>query len=125
MLGSSTIVGFIPTTNADRSRKFFVETLGLTFVADEEYGVVLTSGANTIRLVKLEKHEPSEFAILGWETTNIEKTVREMTAAGVTIERYDFIEQDDLGIWSAPDRIAKVAWFKDPDGNVLSVSQHG
>ena len=74
--------------------------------------------------MKLEEHAPSTFTILGWETPDIVKTVHELVAAGVTIERYTFITQDDLGIWTSPDGTSKVAWFKDPDANTLSVSQH-
>lgn len=124
MLTELPLVGFIPTTDADRARRFYVETLKLTYVADEPYGVVVRAGPNMIRIVKLKEHEPSAFTILGWETADLTQTVREMTAAGVKIERYDYLEHDELGIWHAPDRGAKVAWFKDPDGNTLSVSQH-
>ena len=124
MLATLPFVGFIPTTNPERSRRFYVETLGFKFESDGPFALVLSSASNAIRLVKLDEHEPSTFTILGWETPDIEKTVRDLIAAGVTIERYGFLDHDDLGIWASDDGTSKVAWFKDPDGNTLSVSQH-
>jgi catechol 2,3-dioxygenase-like lactoylglutathione lyase family enzyme len=124
MLRTLPLIGFIPTTNPERSRRFYVETLGFKFEDDGPFAVVVGSDSNMIRLVKLDHHEPSTFTILGWEAPDIEQTVRDLVAAGVTIERYGFLTHDDLGIWTSPDGTAKVAWFKDPDGNTLSVSHH-
>jgi catechol 2,3-dioxygenase-like lactoylglutathione lyase family enzyme len=124
MLGALSIVGFIPITNAERARKFYVETLGLPLVEDGPYAIAIRAGANVIRLVKMEEHKPSDFTILGWETNDIAATVRAMKSAGVKIETYDYLEHDDLGIWNSDDSTSKIAWFKDPDGNTLSVSQH-
>jgi catechol 2,3-dioxygenase-like lactoylglutathione lyase family enzyme len=123
-LGKSNIVGFVPTRNAERSREFFEKTLGLTFVSDDKFALVFESNGIQIRVFRAPEYQPFNFTILGWEVNDIVATVKELSAAGVTFERYSFIEQDELGIWSAPDRAAKIAWFKDPEGNSLSVSQH-
>ena len=71
----------------------------------------------------MKEFTPHPFTLLGWEVTGIEKEVAALAEAGVVFERYGFFEQDALGIWTAPNG-DKVAWFKDPDGNTLSVSQH-
>ena len=124
MLGNTPIVAFIPTLDFDKARAFYVDVLGLGFVANDGFAMVLDANGTMIRVAKVQPDfKPAIFTILGWEVTEIEKVVAAMTAKGVVFERYGFFEQDDLGIWAAPGD-AKVAWFKDPDGNTLSVSQH-
>jgi len=124
VLGNTPIVAFIPTLDFDKARAFYVDVLGLGFVANDGFAMVLDANGTMIRVAKVQPDfKPAIFTILGWEVTEIEKVVAAMTAKGVVFERYGFFEQDDLGIWAAPGD-AKVAWFKDPDGNTLSVSQH-
>jgi len=123
MLSEAALIGFIPTVDAERARHFYVDVLKLEFVDDDGFALVLRSNDSMIRIAKLEKHIPAPFTILGWQVSDIAATVRELTAAGVTFSRYSFLEQDELGIWTAPGG-AKIAWFQDPDGNVLSLSQH-
>ena len=77
----------------------------------------------TFSSAAMAQFTPAPFTILGWQVTEIEKTVAGLQAKGVAFERFGFFEQDSLGIWTAPTG-DKVAWFKDPDGNVLSLSQH-
>jgi hypothetical protein len=72
----------------------------------------------------MEAFNPAPYTILGWKVPDISAAVQQLTATGVAFERYPFLEQDADGIWSAPEGAAKVAWFKDPDGNVLSLSEH-
>ena len=69
-----------------------------------------------------ETFTPQPFTVLGWAVRDIAQTVRELAARGVAFHRYGFMQQDDLGIWSAPSG-ARVAWFPDPDGNTLSLTQ--
>ena len=121
-LGS--MVGFIPTRNGDAARDFYETKVGLRFISEDQFAIVFQSGANMIRVTRTGSFTPAPFTILGWESLDIVRDVREMAARGVTFERYDYMgAQDELGIWSAPSG-AKVAWFKDPDGNTLSLSQH-
>lgn len=124
MLSQHTLVGFIPTTDANRARSFYVDTLKLDFVSDDQFAVVVRSGENNIRIARIDKSTftPAPFTILGWEVPDVEQAYKEMAASGVVFEKYPFVK-DPSGIWSAPGG-AKVAWFKDPDGNVLSISQH-
>ena len=124
MLGNTPIVAFIPTLDFDKARAFYVDVLGLRFVDNDGFAMVLDANGTMIRVAKVQPDfKPAQFTILGWQVYGIENVVSALTQKGVVFERYGFFEQDPLGIWSAPGG-AKVAWFKDPDGNVLSVSQH-
>jgi catechol 2,3-dioxygenase-like lactoylglutathione lyase family enzyme len=123
MLASNKIIGFIAITDVKGSRVFYETKLGLDFVSDDAFATVFRSGGTMIRLQKVEKLEPKHFTVLGWEVPDIKSIAAELSARGVMFERYQGMEQDDLGIWRAPGG-AKIAWFKDPDGNVLSLSQH-
>ena len=123
MLGSNHIVAFVPTTDSNRARTFYEGVLGLKFVADDGFALVLDANGIMIRVAKVQQFTPAQFTILGWQVNGIKKVVAEMQAKGVQFERYGFFQQDELGIWTAPEG-SKVAWFKDPDGNVLSVSEH-
>lgn len=124
MLGNTPIIAFVPTLDFDKARAFYVDVLGLRFVDNDGFAMVLDANGTMIRVAKVQPDfKPAMFTILGWKVTEIEKVVAEMAAKGVVFERYGFFEQDPLGIWAAP-RGNKVAWFKDPDGNTLSVSQH-
>ncbi len=123
------LVGFIPVTDTARSRAFYMDMLGLAFVHDDAFALVLRSSANEgeagnlIRVVRMKTVTPAPYTILGWETSAIDADVKRLTVAGVTFTRFGHFQQDEFGIWTAPDG-SKVAWFTDPDGNVLSLSQH-
>jgi catechol 2,3-dioxygenase-like lactoylglutathione lyase family enzyme len=122
MLGSINIVAFVPTKDAEKAKAFYVGVLGLQFVKDDGFALVLDANGIMVRVAKAQ-FTPAPFTILGWQVTDIEKVVTGLQGKGVQFERFGFFEQDPLGIWTAPSG-DKVAWFKDPDGNVLSVSQH-
>jgi len=93
-------------------------------VSEDPFAVVFDSNGNMIRLTKVNEFRPQPFTVLGWQVSDIVAAVKRLQGAGVTFERYgEFMQQDELGIWTAPGG-AKVAWFQDPDGNTLSVSQH-
>ena len=123
MLADTDIIGFIPTRNFEAARTFYEGTLGLRHVKDDGFALVLDAHGVMLRVTKVPPFTPMPFTILGWQVTNIEETAATLRQRGVTFERYAFLEQDALGIWSAPSG-DKVAWFKDPDGNTLSLSQH-
>jgi catechol 2,3-dioxygenase-like lactoylglutathione lyase family enzyme len=122
MLGSTNIVAFIPTKDPAKSRAFYEGALGLRFIKDDGFAMVLDANGIMVRVSKAE-FTPAPFTILGWQVTGIEKMVKALQQKGVHFERFGFFQQDELGIWTAPTG-DKVAWFKDPDGNLLSVSQH-
>lgn len=122
-LGSHKLIAFVATTNADRAREFYGGTLGLTLVSQDQFAVVFDANGIMLRVTPVPSHVPAQYTVLGWETPDIESTVTRLEAAGVKFNRYGFPGQDERGIWSAPGG-ARVAWFNDPDGNVLSVSEH-
>jgi catechol 2,3-dioxygenase-like lactoylglutathione lyase family enzyme len=124
MLGSINIVAFVPTRDSERARAFYEGVLGLRFIKDDGFALVFDANGIMVRVAKVQADsKPAQFAILGWEVPNIEEMVRGLERKGVKFEIFGFFKQDELGIWTAPTG-DKVAWFKDPDGNTLSVSQH-
>jgi len=123
MLGTMNLIAFIPITNYDTARPFYEGILGLRFVKNDGFAMVLDANGVMVRVVKAPDFTPLPFTILGWEVPDIEDAVSTLAGRGVSFERFGFFEQDALGVWTAPTG-DKVAWFKDPDGNLLSVSQH-
>jgi len=124
MLQSQKIVAFIPTTDFKKARKFYEGVLGLRFISDDGFALVFDANGTMLRIAKVPNLNPAQFTILGWQVSKIEKMVAQLKAKGVKFENYGMKDQDADGVWSAPGGEAKVAWFKDPDGNVLSISQH-
>jgi catechol 2,3-dioxygenase-like lactoylglutathione lyase family enzyme len=122
MLGSAKIVSFVPITDPKRARKFYEGVLGLRFLSEDPFAVVMDANGTMLRLAVVQPFKPAPFTVLGWEVSGIEETVAALAKEGVKFERFAGMQQDNLGIWSAPSG-AKVAWFKDPEGNVLSVSE--
>jgi catechol 2,3-dioxygenase-like lactoylglutathione lyase family enzyme len=122
MLSASKLVAFIPTTDYVQARAFYEGVLGFAVLSEDQFALVVDAGANHVRITKV-KFTPAQFTILGWEVSDIESAVQELERRGVQFERFSFFQQDSLGIWTAPSG-DKVAWFKDPDGNILSVSRH-
>ena len=123
MLGSTNIVAFVPIKDSERARAFYEGVLGLRFVKDDGFALVLEANGIMVRAAKMKEFTPAQFTILGWQVSDIEQVVRGLAAKAVHFEIFGFFKQDELGIWTAPTG-DKVAWFKDPDGNILSVSQH-
>jgi catechol 2,3-dioxygenase-like lactoylglutathione lyase family enzyme len=124
MLGDKRLVALVPTRDFEKSRAFYEGVLGLRFVKADGFAVVLEADGVKVRVTKVPPDfKPQPFTILGWEVPAIDRIATELQARGVQFERFGFFEQDALGVWTAPSG-DKVAWFKDPDGNLLSVSQH-
>jgi catechol 2,3-dioxygenase-like lactoylglutathione lyase family enzyme len=123
MLDSGKMVGFVPTKDYDRARAFYEGKLGFEFVSLDQFALVMRVSGHKIRIAKVANFTPLQGTILGWEVQDIKAVVTWLSGRGVTTEKYPFVEDRELGIWAAPGG-DKVAWFKDPDGNILSVSQH-
>ena len=124
MLSDNKIVALVPISDGEKAKSFYVDKLGLKFLSDDGFAIVLDANGNKVRLTKMKEVKPQPFTVLGWETTDIAADIRELQNNGVSFERFhDFMKQDELGVWTAPDG-TKVAWFKDFDGNILSLSQH-
>jgi catechol 2,3-dioxygenase-like lactoylglutathione lyase family enzyme len=124
MLGNATITAFVATAHPSRAKQFYQATLGLHLVSDDQFAIAFECAGIQLRVQKLETFQPHTFTALGWQVPNIRAVVQSLTKRGVSFERYAHLEQDDLGVWLAPSG-AKVAWFKDPDGNLLSLTESG
>ena len=123
-LGGYNIVGFVSIVDVARAKEFYRDTLGLRLVSEEPpYALVFEANGIMLRLGMAKELPPARGTVLGWQVPDIVATVKDLGGAGVQFERYDFAKQDDLGIWTTPTG-AKVAWFKDPDGNILSLGEH-
>ena len=123
MLAHSSIIAFIPTKDAARARHFYEDILGLRFVSDDSFAIVMDANGTMVRIVRVGEFSPAPFTILGWQVEDIHAKVAELSSKGVQFNRYPWFEQSADGVWTAPGG-AKVAWFPDPDGNTLSLSQH-
>jgi catechol 2,3-dioxygenase-like lactoylglutathione lyase family enzyme len=123
MLASGKRIGFVPTRDYDKARAFYEGKLGFEFISLDQYALVMSIGGHRIRIGKVPDFTPLQGTILGWEGENIAAVAAWLGERGVAVEKYPFIQDRELGIWTAPTG-DKVAWFKDPDGNILSVSQH-
>jgi catechol 2,3-dioxygenase-like lactoylglutathione lyase family enzyme len=118
------IIGFVTIVDVDRAKSFYGDTLGLRLVSEEPpFALVFDANGIMLRLGMGKQLPPASGTVLGWQVPDIESVVHTLVAVGVQFERYGFLEQDDCGIWTSPTK-ARVAWFKDPDGNTLSISEH-
>ena len=123
MLTSAKIVAFVQVTEREKAKAFYVDTLGLRFISEDPFALVVESNGTRLRIGEAPEFKPAQGTVLGWEVPDIEEAVSDLRERGVELQHYGFKGQDDLGIWTTPNG-DKVAWFKDPAGNVLSVSQH-
>jgi catechol 2,3-dioxygenase-like lactoylglutathione lyase family enzyme len=123
MLGSYDLVAFVLTNDAARAKTFYSDTLGLKFISQDDYAVVFDANGTMVRVTTIAGHTPTEHTVVGWNVPDIRAVAAALTQAGIRFEKYSFVEQDELGIWSSPDGRTQIAWFKDPDGNVLSIAQ--
>jgi catechol 2,3-dioxygenase-like lactoylglutathione lyase family enzyme len=114
---------FVATTDPERARKFYEEVLGLTFIADEPHALAFQVGELPLRIQKVESKPAVNHTVLGWMVADIRKAVEELSEAGVTFALFDGLKQDADGIWQSPGG-AKVAWFRDPDDNMLSLTEY-
>jgi len=123
MLTAGTLTGFIATTDYEKARTFYVDQLGFEFISHDQFALVVRAGGNKIRIAKVPDFTPFPGTVLGWEVPDVKQVVLWLMERGVSTEKYPFVEDKELGIWTAPSG-DHVAWFKDPDGNVLSVNDH-
>ena len=122
MLGSAKLIALVSTARADAAKAFYKDTLGLKLTSEDQFAIIFAIGNGTLRLNKLPMVIPSAVAVLGFEVKDIYATVEALTAKGVQMQRFGMFPQDDKGVFTAPDG-GKVAWFRDPDLNLLSVAQ--
>ncbi|MFG1795622.1 VOC family protein [Nocardia sp. NPDC049149] len=122
LLTAAEVIGFAPSTDLERSRRFYGDVLGLEVAEVTPFACVLRGGNAMIRVTAVESLVPQPFTVLGWTVSDIAGTVAELVARGVEFRRYDGMGQDEDGVWTTPGG-DKIAWFTDPDANVLSLTE--
>jgi catechol 2,3-dioxygenase-like lactoylglutathione lyase family enzyme len=122
-LTSARPVAFIQTSDPAKAIAFYRDVLGLAFLRDDGFASVFEMGGATLRITTIKEYAPHPFPALGWHVPDMTAAVAALTAKGAKAEIYPGMGQDEAGIWTAPDGQAKVWWFKDPDGNLLSLTQ--
>lgn len=122
MLESAKVVAFAAVSDAARAREFYGAVLGLRIVEESPFAVVADAGGTMLRLTPVGTPVVAPYTVLGWDVPDIAAAVRELRRRGVEFRRVDGMEQDELGIWTAPGG-ARIAWFHDPDGHTLSLTQ--
>lgn len=123
VLSSSKLTAFIATRDAERAKAFYGETLGLPVVSEDPFAIVFNANGIMIRVTPVRDIAIGGYTVLGWEVADMEAAVAGLVARGVVFERFPGMPQDENGVWDAPGG-TKVAWFKDPDGNLLSIARH-
>jgi len=114
---------FVCVTDRARARTFYGKTLGLTLKYEDDFAIVFDSNGTTLRISPVKDLRPQPFTVLGWEVPDMKVAVKALAGVGIEFVRIPGLPQDELGIWSPAAGIF-IAWFKDPDGNLLSVAQH-
>ena len=122
MLTRSKLIGFAATANPAQAKEFYGDRLGLPLAEDGPFALVFDANGTMLRVQKVESVSPAPYTTLGWEVEDIRAAITELTARRVRFERFEGLAQDDLGIWTTPDG-SRVAWFRDPDGNTLSLTE--
>jgi len=122
MLKSQPIIAFVAATDPHRAKTFYRKTLGLRLVSEDGFALVFDVGGTMLRVVLVRTFQPAGYTVLGWIVPDIAKAVRGLVKRGVSFQRYEGMPQDDLGIWSSPGG-ARIAWFMDPEGNTLSLTE--
>jgi len=122
MLGGAPVIAFVPSLDLSRSGAFYADVLGLTLEEVTPYACVLRGGSTMLRVTKVGSLRPQSFTVLGWQVDDIHAVAARLAAAGVDLVRHEGMDQDSAGVWTTPGG-DRVAWFHDPDGNVLSMTQ--
>ena len=122
MLADKKLKAFVAATKPDKAKLFYQHTLGLKLLSEDDYGLEFEINGALLRVAIVQELKPQKFTILGWNVDDISSTIKSLNDKNVFCEKYDFLKQDNLGVWISPNG-SKVAWFKDLDGNVLSLTE--
>ena len=122
MLESAELIAFVATADVPRARAFYEDVLGLELVGDDGFALVFDAHGTTLRVTQVAEVAVAPYTALGWLVPDVGVSVGALTGRGMVFERFDGVDQDEQGIWTAPGG-GRIAWFKDPDGNTLSVTQ--
>jgi catechol 2,3-dioxygenase-like lactoylglutathione lyase family enzyme len=122
MLGAEKLVAIVAARDLGRAKDFYRDTLGLRLVSEDQFALVFDAAGTMLRVARVQELAPAKYTVLGWQVRDIVQTAKHLQQVNVPLERYPGMQQDELGIWKSPSG-ARVAWFKDPDGNTLSITQ--
>lgn len=122
MLGGCTIQPMLAITDGEAAKRFYGGLLGLSLVSEDDFAITYRTGDLELRLSKVAAFTPQAFTALGWRVPDVHVAARDLAARGVSFERFGGMEQDEAGVWTPPGGVGGVCWFKDPDGNLLSLS---
>jgi catechol 2,3-dioxygenase-like lactoylglutathione lyase family enzyme len=122
VLGSQKLTAFVATRDPGRAKAFYRETLGLRLISEDQFALVFDAAGTMLRVTTVQEVATANYTVLGWHVPDIVRTAKILQKKHVSLERYTGMQQDELGIWKSPSG-ARVAWFKDPDGNTLSITQ--
>lgn len=122
MLADKELKAFVPTVKPNESKTFYRDILGLELLSEDNYALEFNANGTLLRVIIVQDLTPQKFTVLGWNVSDISSEIKTLNMKGIVCEKYAFLQQNSLGIWTAPNG-TKVAWFKDPDGNVLSLSE--
>ncbi|MGA8029595.1 MAG: VOC family protein [Bryobacteraceae bacterium] len=117
------LTAFIATRDAARAKAFYGDALGLRLSSEDRFALVFDANGTMLRIATVDEVAAAKYTVLGWQVPDITATARDLQRAGIELERYEGMKQDELGIWKSPSG-ASVGWFKDPDGNTLSITQY-
>jgi catechol 2,3-dioxygenase-like lactoylglutathione lyase family enzyme len=122
IIASSKIMSFVATSDPARAMVFYRDTLGLKLLSEDPFALAFDVHGTMLRVQIVQKMTPTSYTVLGWQVPDIAAAAKELAARGIKLERYEWMKQTAIGIWKAPSG-ARVGWFKDPDGNTLSITQ--
>jgi catechol 2,3-dioxygenase-like lactoylglutathione lyase family enzyme len=122
MLGTSDVIAFASTTDLARARAFYQSALGLRVVEENLYACVFDANGTMLRVTAVSEVAHPGYTVLGWRVADIKESVAQLESVGVVFARYDGLDQDAGGVWTTPNG-DQIAWFTDPDGNVLSLTE--
>jgi catechol 2,3-dioxygenase-like lactoylglutathione lyase family enzyme len=122
MLAGAELVSFVSASDPERVKRFYGELLGLPLAEQTAFACVFTTPNGELRVTFVEDVRPAPYTVLGWRVPDIEAAARELQARNIATLAYDGLDQDERGIWRSPSG-ARVLWFADADGNVLSITQ--
>ena len=122
MLADKKLKAFVPTVKPNEAKLFYKDILGLKLLSEDQFALEFDANGTILRVTIVQELKPHPFTILGWNVDDIVSVIKQLNSKNIYCERYEFLEQDNLGIWLTPNG-SKVAWFKDPDGNVLSLTE--
>jgi predicted enzyme related to lactoylglutathione lyase len=122
MLADKKLTAFVATTKPDEAKAFYKTILGLKLLSEDNFALEFEANKTVLRIAIVQKFTPQPFTVLGWDVEDIVSAIKSLNDKNVFCEKYDFLKQDESGVWASPNG-SKVAWFKDPDGNILSLTE--